>query len=410
MIDPVTTGFPVSTLAARIFAIAEAAGAPARIVGGAVRDWLQGWPMGDIDMAVAMPVTDAAMLFRDAGLKVVETGIDHGTVTVVSDGEAIEVTQTRVDVDTDGRHATVAFSDDWRADAARRDFTVNALYATADGTVEDPLGCAREDMEAGRLRFVGEAARRVEEDALRMLRYCRFLPRFDGGGIDTEALTALSAAAHLGAGLSGERVAGEFRRLLGGPGARTGLQVMEQTGLSLHAIGLAIQPGGLTPEIDSLAGLAAEGEGESWLVRLAVVTPPSSAAALSSRLRLSRREAGILALLDAQSPETVFAALTGQGWRHAAYWCCRDGGLPAAQLVVAAARLKRRIDEGHLVDIRMWAPPVFPLTGAALLSHGVDKGPVVGEMLRDAERIWVSEDFTLTASELITRIGVTSRG
>ena len=133
--------------------------------------------MGDIDMAVAMPIADAAALFRDAGLKVVETGLEHGTVTVVADGEAIEVTQTRVDLDTDGRHATVAFSDDWRADAARRDFTVNALYVTADGAVEDPLDCAHEDLDAGRLRSVGEAARRVEEDALRMLRYCRFLPR-----------------------------------------------------------------------------------------------------------------------------------------------------------------------------------------------------------------------------------------
>ena len=108
--------------------------------------------MGDIDMAVAMPIADAAALFRDAGLKIVETGLEHGTVTVIADGEAIEVTQTRVDLDTDGRHATVAFSDDWRADAARRDFTVNSLYVTADGMVEDPLDCAHQDLDAGRLR------------------------------------------------------------------------------------------------------------------------------------------------------------------------------------------------------------------------------------------------------------------
>ena len=363
--------------------------------------------MGDVDMAVAMPIDKAATLFRDAGLKVVETGIEHGTVTVIADNEAIEVTQTRVDLKTDGRHATVAFSDDWQADAARRDFTVNALYVTADGAVEDPLGCAMADLKAGRLRFVGEAARRVAEDALRMFRYCRFLPRFDSGGVDADALAAISAAARLAAGLSGERIAGELRRLLGEPGARIGLEVMERTGLSAAAIGLSTQPDTLTPEIDRLARLAVGEDGASWPVRLAAILPPSAAALLSARLRLSRREADMLARLDAQSPETEFEALSGPYWRHAAYWCRRDGGLPAAQLVVAAARLRRGLDEGHLAAIGAWVPPVFPLTGKALLSHGVDKGPAVGEMLREAERLWVAEDFTPTEGDLIARIGLT---
>jgi len=403
----VTTIFPISPLAARLFAIAAEAGAEARIVGGAVRDWLQTRPMGDVDMAVAMPIDEAATLFRDAGLKVIETGIEHGTVTVIADNEAVEVTQTRVDLETDGRHATVAFSDDWQADAARRDFTVNALYVTADGTVEDPLDCAMADLEAGRLRFVGEAARRVEEDALRMFRYCRFLPRFDGGGADDEALAAISAAAGLGADLSGERIAGELRRLLGEPGGRIGLEVMERAGLSAAAIGLSMQPDSLTPEIDRLAQLAVDEDEASWLVRLAAILPPSSATLLSARLRLSRREADMLARLDGRSSETEFEALTGPHWRHAAYWCRRDGGSPTAQLVVAAARLERDLNEGQLAAIGAWVPPVFPLTGKALLSHGVDKGPAVGEMLRDAERIWVSEDFTLTERELIARIGPT---
>ena len=360
-------------------------------------------------MAVAMPIVDAAALFRDAGLKVVETGLEHGTVTVVADGEAIEVTQTRVDLDTDGRHATVAFSDDWRADAARRDFTVNALYVTADGAVEDPLDCAHEDLDAGRLRFVGEAARRVEEDALRMLRYCRFLPRFYGGGVDAEAMAALSVAAHLAAGLSGERVAGEMRRLLGGQGGQIGLRVMEETGLTLQALGVSTQSDRLTPAIDRLVGMGVEDKEAAWLVRLAVIMPPSSAAILSSRLRLSRREQGTLTKLDMVSPETEFTELTGQCWRRAAYWCHREGGLPGPQLIVAAARLMRQIGEGHLAEIAAWVPPVFPLTGTALLSHGVDKGPVVGEMLREAERIWVAADFGLTKDELVTRIGVGSQ-
>lgn len=404
-----TKTFPISPLAERIFALAAAAGSSARIVGGAVRDWLQGRSMGDIDMAVAMPIADAAALFRDAGLKVVETGLEHGTVTVVADGEAIEVTQTRVDLDTDGRHATVAFSDDWRADAARRDFTVNALYVTADGAVEDPLDCAHEDLDAGRLRFVGKAARRVEEDALRMLRYCRFLPRFYGGGVDAEAMAALSVAAHLAAGLSGERVAGEMRRLLGGQGGQIGLRVMEESGLSLQALGVSTQSDRLTPAIDRLVGMGVEDKEVAWLVRLAVVMPRATATVLSARLRLSRREQGTLAKLDMGSPETEFTELTGQSWRQAAYWCRREDGLPAAQLIVAAARLMRQIGEGHLAEIASWVPPVFPLSGAALLSHGVDKGPAVGEMLREAERIWVAADFEPTKAELVTRIGVGSQ-
>ncbi|MEC8550395.1 MAG: CCA tRNA nucleotidyltransferase [Pseudomonadota bacterium] len=401
--------FPISPLARRIFALAAAADASARIVGGAVRDWLQDRSMGDIDMAVAMPIADAAALFRDAGLKVVETGLEHGTVTVIADGEAIEVTQTRVDLDTDGRHATVAFSDDWRADAARRDFTVNSLYVTADGMVEDPLDCAHQDLDAGRLRFVGEAARRVEEDALRMLRYCRFLPRFHDGGVDAEAMAALSAAAHLAAGLSGERVAGEMRRLLGEEGGQIGLRVMEETGLSLQALGVSTQSDRLTPEIDRLVDVAMGDNGATWLVRLAVVMPLSSAPVLSSRLRLSRREQGELTKFDTVSPETEFAALTGQRWHQAAYWCHREGSLPGPQLIVAAARLMREIDKGHFAEIAAWVPPVFPLTGAVLLSHGVDKGPVVGEMLREAEQIWVAADFSLTKDELATRIGVSSK-
>ncbi|MEK9855200.1 MAG: hypothetical protein VW495_10365, partial [Rhodobiaceae bacterium] len=173
--DGANDPFPVPSLATRIFAITMAAGHETRIVGGAVRDWLVGREIGDIDMAVAAPIDRVAALLRDHGLKVIDTGLDHGTVTVVAGDQHLELTQTRVDMETDGRRAVVAFSDDWAADAARRDFTINALYIDAAGRLEDPLG-GRADLEAGILRFVGDAMQRVEEDALRMLRYCRFLP------------------------------------------------------------------------------------------------------------------------------------------------------------------------------------------------------------------------------------------
>ena len=191
--DPPLTPFPVSPLAQRLFALAAAAGHEARIVGGAVRDWQAGFDIGDIDMAVAAPIEAFASRCRDAGLRVIETGLSHGTVTVAVDGDAIEVTQTRVDLETDGRHALVGFSDDWQADARRRDFTINALYLDADGRVDDPLG-GLADLRNGMLRFAGDAAQRVEEDALRMLRYCRFLPRFGGGSTDADALVAIAGA------------------------------------------------------------------------------------------------------------------------------------------------------------------------------------------------------------------------
>ena len=170
-------------------------GCEARIVGGAVRDWLLATGTmatgddatskgpADIDMAIACPIADAAAALRRRKLKIVETGLAHGTITVLGDGAPIELTQTRVDLETDGRHAVIGFTDDWAEDARRRDFTVNALYVTEDGRLEDPIG-GLPDLMAGRLRFVGDARTRIAEDGLRMLRYCRFLPRF-GEGVPT---------------------------------------------------------------------------------------------------------------------------------------------------------------------------------------------------------------------------------
>ena len=207
--EPGSGAFPVPPLATRLFALARAEGYEARIVGGAVRDWLAGLPTGDIDMAVAAPIDAFAGACRADGIRVIETGLSHGTVTVLSParsgganadavnadmGGPIEVTQTRLDLETDGRHAVVGFSDDWKADASRRDFTINAIYIDADGQIDDPLG-GRVDLELGTLRFAGNAAQRVEEDALRMLRYCRFLPRFGSAGVAPAAAAALRDAA-----------------------------------------------------------------------------------------------------------------------------------------------------------------------------------------------------------------------
>jgi poly(A) polymerase len=397
--------FPVPPLAARIFALAEQSGFEARIVGGAVRDWLAGRRIGDIDMAVAAPIDHVAAVLRDQGLKVIETGLDHGTVTVVDQGQHLEITQTRVDLETDGRHAVVAFSDDWAADAARRDFTINALYVDASGQIFDPL-VGRPDLAAGILRFVGNATQRVEEDALRMLRYCRFLPHFGRAGTDAEALAALGEKAGLAANLSGERVAGEMTGLLAGPGSGPGIAVMQDTGLAVAALGTTLDAGCLSAGIDQAVETVFGGADQAWLVRLAVLTPPGSGDGLATRLRLSRRDSLVLSSLDLDAADKEADALTAATWRQAAWWRHRadvmpGGGLPLASLVVASGRTGRAIDSAHLADMAAWEMPEFPLTGADLLSQGVDSGPALGEMLRAAEREWVGRDFAPTKADLL---------
>ena len=197
-----------------IFDAAKKRGGEARIVGGAVRDWLAGRDVSEIDMAVNLPIQVVAdELRQNQWVKVINTGLDHGTVTVKYGNDAIELTQTRSDDETDGRHALVRFQDDWTIDAARRDFTINAIYLDADGQVFDPLD-GQTDLAARRLRFVGKAADRVQEDALRMLRYCRFSIDYSDGSHDREAIEALTSFAVLSERLSGERVTQELQKIL----------------------------------------------------------------------------------------------------------------------------------------------------------------------------------------------------
>ena len=407
--------FPVPPLAARLFDLARAQGYEARIVGGAVRDWLAGLPIGDIDMAVAAPIDAFANACRAEGLRVIETGLSHGTVTVLSSarpvgansdaanadaGGHIEVTQTRVDLETDGRHAMVGFSDDWKADALRRDFTINAIYIDADGQIEDPLG-GRADLESGTLRFAGNAAQRVEEDALRMLRYCRFLPRFGSAGIDPDAAAALRDAAATAARLSGERVTAECRRLFGMKDGAAGIQLLQDTGIAAHALGTALELGHLDHLADKAAFDAGIDPHQAWLVRLVALTAPGRAPVLAQRLRLSRQDSRLLTGLDSGDPAKTAALLNGPDWRQGAYVMVRDQQPPAALLVVAAARCGRTADPDHLAMLASWVPPEFPLAAADLLSHGVDKGPCLGEMLRAAEAHWVGEGFAPSRQDLI---------
>ena len=418
--------FPVSALARRIFDISAKAGCEARIVGGAVRDWLAGQPCGDIDMAVNAPIAEMVAAFRDDGLQVIETGIAHGTVTVLARSadasDKIEVTQTRVDLENDGRHAVVAFDDDWLADARRRDFTINAMYVDAAGTLYDPLDGAA-DLAAGRLRFVGDAGARVQEDALRMLRYCRFLPRFGSAGVDPQAQDALRANAGRAANLSGERVAGELRRIFQAPGAATAIALMHQSGVDIAALGhrlsellLSQFPDGL---LDSLPTTDDFRHDQIWLVGLAVALTEAgspddtktggeaksvgeiTAKLVADRLRLSNRDARCLMMLDRHGDAGNAQALNGAKWRQAAWYLHKADIAPAFVYVVARLRYGKTVMRKRCAEIAAWNPPECPVSGHDLLNRGVDKGVVIGQLLGQIERRWVESDFILSKEELL---------
>ena len=404
MVD--SADFKIPALAKRIFSLVAAAGSEARIVGGSVRDFLAGYPIGDIDMAVAMPIEQAVDIFRRAGLRVIETGLKHGTVTVSTadaHGSAIEVTQTRIDLETDGRKATVEFSNDWTKDASRRDFTINAIYICADGSITDPLE-GKADLQAGRLRFVGDADQRIREDALRMLRYCRLMPAFSSIGLDRDAIIALRAHAGLAAELSGERVAVELARLLVAPGAGDAIALMHDCGIDLAAIGLPLMASPLfhLPAIGKSGPLAAQG----WLACLALIIPSDSVQSVAARLRLSSRDKKCLSMIDKLGVPKLAPDLNPQTddptiWQRAIWAVFREGINAGLVYVVATARAGFDVDLAHAADLALWEPPKCPISGTDLLSHGVDNGPELGQMLKEIEQKWVESSFTLSRKELL---------
>ena len=383
----------------QIFAQALALGGEARIVGGAVRDWLAGYPVGDIDMAINLPIETVASHMMACDMCVAETGMKHGTITLYDNDDQIELTQTRVDLETDGRHAIVAYNQDWVRDATRRDFTINALYLDSSGGIFDPLD-GKADLQAGRLRFAGDAGLRVQEDALRIIRYCRFLPRFAAAGIDLQAQTALRKHASKCAGLSGERIANEMRRIMVGGRLKDVIGLMQDTKINQAALGLSFDPSRLAndDEIASMiSGLGANVD-FAWLVNLAVAMPSGSAVLLAKRLRLSRAEERCLTRLDLGLGDDDMTMLSGARWRQVAYYL---GDMAALLFAVQSWRNGHALDASRLAEFTSWTPPQTPICGADLLSHGVDNGPGLGQMLNRAERRWVTSNFTLGKATLL---------
>ncbi|MFT9014691.1 MAG: CCA tRNA nucleotidyltransferase, partial [Acetobacter sp.] len=256
----------------------------ARLVGGAVRDLLLRMPVADVDMAVPQPPDDVMAVLRAAGLRVEATGLAHGTVTAVLDGTPYEITTLRRDVLTDGRHAVVRWTDDWREDAARRDFTINAMTLDRHGLLHDYFG-GQADLNRGRVRFVGDATLRITEDALRILRFFRFQGRYGHGQPDGEAVGAIASSTALLRGLSVERVWSELRRILAGPNVAAVVALMAQTGVLAELLPEGVEQG----RFERLLGLGAPC---SALLRLAALA--RQPLEVARRLRLSRADTAYL--------------------------------------------------------------------------------------------------------------------
>jgi poly(A) polymerase len=335
----------------------------ARLVGGCVRDALAGQTVADFDLATPEPPDNVLAALANAGLRAIPTGLDHGTVTAVIDGRGFEVTSLRRDILTDGRHAQVAWTTDWQEDAARRDFTINAMSMAADGTLYDYFG-GEADLRAGRVRFVGDASARVAEDYLRILRFFRFQARYGRGDPDPAALAAIEAGVPGLARLSVERVWSELKRILAAPEPVGALFLMDQIGVLA-----AVVPEGANPA--RVAGLPPDP-----VLRVAALLT-GDPAAFAARLKLSAAEAERLLALRGPPPEgddadlrraladTAPEVLEGRSWL---------AGQPPAMRARLAA-LPR---------------PVFPLEGRDVVALGIPPGPRVGALLRQMRGWWMA--------------------
>jgi len=350
-----------------------------RFVGGAVRDALLGIPVADLDLATALSPDEVLARLRAAGIRAVPTGLAHGTVTAVLDSGPVEVTTLRRDLTTDGRHATVAFTDDWREDAARRDFTINALYADPKtGALFDYFG-GLEDLAARRVRFIGDPLQRIAEDHLRILRFFRFLARF-GEAPDPDGLEACTARARDLMALSRERIRDELLKLLVARDAVRVVALMLERGILAPVV----------PEITTAERLAALAECEARLGatfdpirRLASLLPrdPSLGDLIGARLKLS----------NAQRKRLVLA-LTDGGTEDARALAYRVGRESAEDRLLLAASDDTEAEHGWAL-LTEWEIPRLPLTGGALVARGLAKGPDVARALRAIEDQWIGEGF-----------------
>lgn len=373
----------------KIMAVIEAAGGEVRVVGGAVRNALLGEPISDVDLATTLLPDQVMLTCTEAGLGVHPTGVEHGTVTVVVKGQAFEVTSLRRDVQTDGRHAVVAFTTDWREDALRRDFSMNAMSCGADGIIYD-YTMGYQDILRKRVRFVGEAAGRIKEDYLRILRFFRLHARYGKGSPDA---VGLAACAKLKSGLkkiSTERKRQEILKLLVAPQAVATLKIMAE-----HGILQAIVP--CTDDWRVVGRLP-----EDAILRLAVLAKKPTE--LKDRFRLSNVEAD---RLDALRKSPNISPELSVKKQHAFLYRMGVQNWSDAVVVAWARSTSPRSSKSWqaLLDLPLrWVIPKFPVTGKDAMQAGLVPGPKMGAALQQLEAWWVAQDFAPTRAELLKRM------
>ena len=359
----------------------QAGGHRVFFVGGCVRNALLGEVVGDLDLATDALPEKVVLLVEAAGFKAIPTGIDHGTVTVLAGGLPHEITTFRRDVQTDGRHAVVAYSTDLAQDAARRDFTMNALYADPSGEVIDPLG-GLPDLRARRLRFVGEPAQRIREDYLRILRFFRFSATYGDPalGMDAEGLAACAELADGIDGLSRERIGAEMRKLLSARDPAPALASMAASGVLRHVLSGA-DPRYVAPLVHLEAGAPPH-----WQRRLVVLGGQD----WDNALRLSRSEQGLMARLRDQVGNALSPAALG--WRLGP-----DAGADA--VLARAAVLESPLPDDWKADVARGAASRFPVTAADLMPALA--GPALGAKLAELESRWLASDLRLSRDDLL---------
>ena len=365
----------------QLFAAVKEAGGEARVVGGAVRDALLDVGGGDVDVASSLLPERMMELATQQGWKAIPTGIAHGTVTLVLPERVVEATTLRRDVETDGRHAVVAFTDNWQEDASRRDFTINALSMDADGKIYD---------------FIGDAAMRTTEDGLRILRFFRFLASHGKPPADKLALAACSDKKAMIRHLSGERIAAEMRKLLSVENPSFALRLMQESGVAAEIFSRSIAPAHMIRlhMLEMQAGY----QSSVWARVVALVSATKGDAVwLADRWKLSRHEAEQLRLLVSLPPLDV------QAPRHTHTRLLLLHGAPAYldwALTQAATRAGMDIDD-YVQLAHDFVPPIFPITAKDLLARGMSEGKALGEALSALEKKWEESDYTLTKEELL---------
>ena len=383
-----------------VFSLVNRDGEEVRVVGGAVRNSLLGAKVSDIDCATTAEPHTIMRWAQEAGIKAIPTGIDHGTVTLVIDGRPFELTTLRTDVETDGRHAEVAFGRDWGEDAHRRDFTMNAVYMDAEGRLYDPVGQGIKDARARHVRFIGDADRRIAEDYLRILRFFRFFSQYGGRLEEGDYQACIAAQASLST-LSAERIGAEMVKLLEGPFSLKALDAMHRGGM-LTGLLACVPHLARFARLKQLAAQLYLKPDLNLLMTALCVDVREDAERLAKTLRLPNRNRD--AMMRMAKTVRSIKTINEQVLEQLAY----AHGKEAARDLVLLALVRRQIapDLNELSmllrDIALWSVPVFPLNGRDLIDKGMKPGPQIGNHLGQLEKAWVSSGFALSKGQLLS--------